>query len=731
MRYVILFITLLHAFNGMATCTLPAPNGLKTTSVASCQVSLKWKKVNAASEYVLQYKPSAAADWITVNGIGNVTTYNLAGLSASTSYDIRIASVCSSSETGAFSTPINTGTTACSVPVDLAVTGISATAATANWQPVCGENKFSVRYRIKGTSAWTTVGNVSAESYQLEGLMPSTIYQVRVRAKCGSQPSEYSAVVEFSTLAAGAPSRKNVLLVIIDDARFDTYQANGGPPFFNDINISRVSDEGVNFKLSFPAQSQCAPSRASITSGLYPHLHGVTDNPTQADSDTILQVTLPQILQDHGYYTGLIGKYHVSKHPQPGFDFWMEVHGSDYTDTKYNINGTTITIPGHSTDVVSDSAIGFFQKVPQDKPFYLWLAYAAPHTPQVPRPEDNGLFDGEVMPEPASPAKYTENYPGIIYNCHTANNPDGLDDYWRGYFELLNGVEETLGNVFDELTNMGLMDSTLIIFMSDNGYMIGEHKLFEKQMAYEESIKVPLFMRYPGLIPAGTEVTDNLAMNIDIAPTILDFAGITDTFGMQGVSLLKMMNNEVERKEMMYEFFNKDCVPDIRAVRSLDYKYVSYNCNQVTEELFDLVNDSLETTNLVNEPEFATVLQQYRDKLTFWRNYYQDYSWDSLYTCSLTNPQKLSGEPGNPISLLSVYPNPSSDALSIHFISEEEAPVTIRIMNSMGFMVYENQHQQAVTTCFENLDADQFPAGTYVVMVQQGDHVYRQSFVRQ
>lgn len=731
MRYILPLFFFFYSFQSYATCTLPAPNGLKTTAIASCQLSVKWKNVNGAIAYHLQYKSSTAVNWIPLNAIGNVTAYTITGLSPNTSYDVKVVAVCASNEEGSFSSVLTVVTSACSTPINLAVEGITASAATVNWTALCGATNFTLRYRKTGTTAWTTLSNILSPTYQLTNLLPATAYQVRVRAKCGSKPSEYSAIVPFSTLQLAVPSRKNVLLVIIDDARFDSYAATGAPSWFHDTSMSRIANEGVNFSLSFPAQSQCAPSRASITSGLYPHLHGVTDNPTQANSDTITQITLPQILHDNGYYTGLIGKYHVSKHPQPGYDYWMEMHGNDYTDTKYNLNGTTVTIPGHATDVVADSAIGFLKKVPANKPFYLWLAFAAPHTPQVPRPQDNGIFDNEIMPAPLSPAKYTQNYPGFLYNCHNATNAAGLADYYEGYFELLYGVEVRLGNIFQELTNEGLMDSTLIIFMSDNGYIIGEHQLFEKQMSYEESIKIPIFMRYPGLITAGTEINNNLAMNIDIAPTILDFAGITDTFGMQGVSLLKMMNNGVQRKEMLYEFFNKDCVPDIRAVRSLGYKYVIYNCSQITEELFDLNGDPLETTNLVNTPAYATILQQYRDKLTYWRNYYQDFTWDSLYVCSLSNPQRLTHAEGTPLTLLTTYPNPASLEVMIHFISSATAPASLRVVNTLGITVYEKMFPEPESELSIMMPVNSLPSGNYHVIMQQGNKMYSETFSRQ
>ncbi len=731
MKYILPLIILCCSYQSFASCTLPAPNGFKTTDVASCQLSVKWKKVNGAVAYHLQYKPIAAGNWIPLNAIGNVTAYTITGLAASTAYDVKVVAVCASNEEGAFSPVVSAVTTACSTPTNLAVSGITSATATVSWSALCGATNFTLRYRKTGTSAWITLPGISSVTYQLTGLLPATDYQVRVRAKCGSKPSDYSAIVDFTTQSLSVPSRKNVLLVIIDDARFDSYAVTGAPTWFHDTSMSKIANEGVSFSLSFPAQSQCAPSRASITSGLYPHLHGVTDNPTQANSDTITQITLPQILHDNGYYTGLIGKYHVSKHPQPGYDYWMEMHGNDYTDTKYNLNGTTVTIPGHATDVVADSAIGFLKKVPADKPFYLWLAFAAPHTPQVPRPQDDGIFNNETMPVPLSPAKYTQNYPAFLYNCHNASNAAGLADYYEGYFELLYGVEVRLGNIFQELANEGLMDSTLIIFMSDNGYMIGEHQLFEKQLSYEESIKIPIFMRYPGLISAGTEINDNLAMNIDIAPTILDFAGITDTFGMQGVSLLKMMNNTVQRKEMLYEFFNKDCVPDIRAVRSLDFKYVKYNCSQITEELYDLNGDPLETTNLVNTPAYASVLQQYRDKLTFWRNYYQDFTWDSLYICSLTNPQRLTHTQGTPLTLLTAFPNPANSEIMIHFISSESAPVTLRVINTLGITVDEQLLSEPESELFITLPVDKLPSGNYHVVVQQGDNAYSTAFQRQ
>jgi N-acetylglucosamine-6-sulfatase len=725
--FTFVFFLLSFTPGANATCTLPAPLNLKAINKASCQFTLKWKAVNGATNYTIQYKVSSASDWITVSNIGTVTSYILSGLFPLTAYDTKVAAVCSNGENGAFSSPITTTTLSCSVPAGLSTAAITSSSVQVTWSVPCGESTFKLSYRKTGTATWTMVNNIPAATYLLGGLEPATSYDVKVKSKCGSSFSAFSPVTTFTTApSSGPPSRKNVLLVIIDDARFDTYAATGGPSFFNDVNISRVANEGVSFELGFPVMSQCAPSRASIVTGLYPHIHGVTTNPPTSVSDTITEITLPQILQSNGYYTGLIGKYHISKNPQPGYDYWMEVHNNDYTNTKYNLNGVNKTINGHQTDVITDSAIGFLHKVPQDKPFFLWFAYKAPHTPLVPRPEDEGVYDDEVMPSPDNFEKYTENYPAFIYNCHASYDSTGISDFYKGYFELLKGVDETLGEVFNELETMGLMDSTLIIFMSDNGYLLGEHYMLEKQVAYEESIHIPIFMRYPDLIDPAKKVKKQIATNIDIAPTILDFAGIPDTFGMQGVSLLQLMNKEVTRKEMMYEFFNDDCLPDIRAIRSLDYKYVQYNCSDVTEELFNLTADPEENSNLVNDEAYSAILQEYRDKLTFWRNYYQDFTWDSLYTCSLTNPQRLIHGSQEPLVLLNVFPNPAADAVTVHFMSSEGKPVSIRLYDILGNSVYSSSALETADDFSLVISLAGFPAGNYFLVVEQGSTIYRQ-----
>jgi N-acetylglucosamine-6-sulfatase len=665
-----------------------------------------------------------------VNIGGFATTFTVTGLQPETSYQVKIASVCANGDEGTYTPALTVKTVKCTTPINVQANTISANSAAISWAAVCDEESFAIYYRESGASGWIIIPNINTSQYALTGLLPNTLYQLKVTAKCTSK-SPFSSPIFFTTLASASSSTgKNVLLIILDDARFDTYMANGGPSFFLDSNISRIATEGANFKQSFAALSLCAPSRASIVTGLYPHIHGVTYNPpTDVPIDTITAITLPEILQDHGYYTGLVGKWHVSKHPQPGYDYWLETHHNTYMNSQYNFNGVTKNIPGHSTNVLSDSAIGFLHKVPSGKPFFLWLAYSAPHTPFVPRPQDDGLFNDETMPFPDNFEPYSENYPEFLYDCHGKDGADFIIDFYEGYYELLNGVNETMGKILDELTNMDLIDSTLIIFMSDNGYLIGEHQLLEKELVYEESIRIPIFMRYPALIPAGTKVQNQLAMNIDIAPTILDFAGINNSFGMQGISLLKMLAHTVGRKELLYEFFNKDCVPDIRSVRSLEYKYIKYNCSDLTEEFFNLSDDPEENINQINNPDYASLIQQYRNKLIYLRNFYQDSLWDSVYQCSLSNPQRLIDEESDHTAFMDVYPSPAANSCTIHFISSEEAATSLHIVDALGNTVYAENAEGVVTEFIKTITTANLPSGPYVAVVQHGDKTFRHMFI--
>lgn len=727
--FAFIILLLLSATAAVCQCTLPAPTGLKSKNIQSCQFGLKWKIVPSALDYAIQYKKSEDTNWITISSTGNANAYTLESLEAATSYDARVAGICGTMETGSFTATQTISTLICSEPTGVAAGEITSSSARISWSVICDAPKFSVRFRQAGTSEWATVKNIKSTSFILGGLNSGTAYEVKAESKCEDGDSEYSPSIFFTTLSSKVG--KNILLVIVDDARFDTYQANGGPSFFNDQHISGIAEQGANFTQAFAASSMCAPSRGSIMTGLYPHLHGITDNPLNNVNLTISNVTFPQVLHDHGYFTGLIGKYHISSLPQPGFDYWMEGHTKNHFNAKFNVNGSPQIIPGHITDAVTDSAIAFLSKVPDGKPFFLWLGYRAPHEPPVPRIEEEGIFDTVAMPFPDNFYRYEADIPEFSYKCHSYGDTVSITDYYRGYFELLQGVETRLGDVIDTLTESGLLDSTLIIFMSDNGYMLGEHLLREKRLPYEESIRIPLFMRYPPKIPAGTVVSDQIALNIDIASTLLDLAEINDTFGFQGVSLLDMINHEAERDQMLYQFYNKECVPDLRGVRDFEYKYVTYHCTETTEELFDLMNDPKENLNLISNPEYAAVAEEYRDRLAFMRASLQDFSWDSLYECSLTNPERIQHGGMPTTALLNCFPNPASDGMIIHYLSEINDIGSVRIVNAYGAQVYSESMHEPFDKFLLPIDISHWPAGNYFVHFTHGSYHYSHSFTVQ
>ncbi len=729
MKYFLICIacSLFSLQSASATCTLVAPADLKAKNIASCQITAKWKKVTNAADYTIQYRKSGAVTWTIISSTGNTESYLLQALDASTTYEMKIAAVCASGETGMFSNPVTFTTLICTAPADLTASNITSSTAAISWSVICSASKFTLRYRIAGTVEWFGIKSIQETNYVMVGLQPNTTYEIKVESKCKNGDSDYSSSIFFTTLSAN--TARNILLIIVDDARYDSYAANGGPSFFNDVNFSRIAMEGVNFTQAFATLSMCAPSRGTIITGLYPHMHGITDNTPPNVNETLSNITFPEILHDHGYYTGLIGKYHISTLPQPGFDYWMEGHTNKNVDAKFNVNGIAQSIPGHITDVVTDSALRFLDAVPDGQPFFLWLGYRAPHTPQIPRTEEEGIFDNFDMPFPENYYRYETNVPEFNYQCHTYGDSAFIEDYYRGYYELLKGVEIRLGDIFNALTEKGLMDSTLIIFMSDNGYMLGEHWLMEKQLPYEESVRIPIFMRYPPTIEGGSIISDQLVLNLDIAPTLLDFAGITDTFGFQGLSLLDILNGSATRDQMLYEFINKSCVPDLRSVRTSDYKYTMYNCTETTEELFDLVNDPQENVNLIDNPAYSLVLQEYRDRLVYLRNFYQDFSWDSLYECSLTNPERLvSGEQGKP-ALLSTFPNPASGEIMVHFLSAEKKSGNLQFINAYGAVVWSASINEPFDSYLAPVNISHLPAGNYLVLLTHGNTSYSHVFM--
>jgi len=479
----------------------------------------------------------------------------------------------------------------------------------------------------------------------------------------------------FAAKATTGAGRPNILVIVVDDLRAKALGASGHP-FLKSPNIDRLANEGLIFSNAFVTHSLCSPSRATLLTGLYSHKHRVVDNNTSLDPGL---PAVPKILQAAGYETGLIGKWHmgnVEAQPQPGFDRWVSFSGQGvYTDPLLNIDGQDIQTTGHITDILTDYALEFLGRDRQ-KPFFLVLSHKATHEPFTPQKKFQEIYANANFTFPPTWGENLSGKPSYLQHHLFAGD---LKLRTRLYYECLAGVDESVGKVLAKLQQKNILDETLVIFTSDNGFFLGEHNLWDKRLAYEESIRIPLLVRYPKWFAAGSNV-DVFALNLDIAPTIIEAAGLKEAFNMQGFSLRKLAYREVERNCFLYEYFVLFAYPNtpaIRAIRTRDYKYiVSLNVNE-TGELYNLSNDPLETRNLINDQAFSRVLQRLRFQLDSLRFATGDTSVDTA----------VDGQTGgNPLQfeLYQNFPNPFNPATTIRYALRKTGPVRLEIFDTNG-----------------------------------------------
>ena len=367
------------------------------------------------------------------------------------------------------------------------------------------------------------------------------------------------------TRVAGATPR-NVIFVLVDDLRFD---AAGfmGHPWLETPHLDALAKRGVHMRNAFVTTALCSPSRASILTGHYAHRHRVVDNTTPVPAGLTY---FPQYLQRAGYDTAFIGKWHMgaeSDAPQPGFDRWVSFRGQGtYLPSKngLNVDGRPVPQRGYITDELTDYAIDWLQQRRADRPFFLYLSHKAVHSDFVPAERHRGRYANRPFTPPASMADTPANYEGKpMWVRNQRNSWHGVDfpyhstldiaDYYRRYAETLLAVDESMGRIESLLRERGLLESTIVMFMGDNGFAFGEHGLIDKRTAYEESMRVPLVMA-GGRLPAAHSV-DAVVANIDIAPTILEAAGLAPP-AMDGRSFLALARSESPpwRDTLLYQY---------------------------------------------------------------------------------------------------------------------------------------------------------------------------------
>jgi arylsulfatase A-like enzyme len=458
------------------------------------------------------------------------------------------------------------------------------------------------------------------------------------------------AVIALLSAAAGA-QRPNIVFIMSDDHAAHAISAYGSR-VNRTPNIDRLAREGAILTNVFATNSICTPSRAAILTGQYSHLNGVTVF-NRFDSE---KLTVATLLQQSGYYTGMVGKWHLGSDPV-GFDFWKILPGQGvYTNPIfYTAQSETTYTARYVTDVTADIGIEFIKNRPRGRPFFLMLHNKAPHRPWEPDDAHRLAFADKWIPEPPTLNDHYESRTDALHENEQrvakdlthrdlkippppelsgpalakwmSTKPDTVvvtrngervtltgealarwkyQRYMQDYLATVQSVDDNVGRVLDYLDRAGLARNTIVIYTSDQGFFLGDHGLFDKRFMYEESLRMPFLVRWPAAIKAGSRL-DAMALNIDFAPTFLEAAGLPVHAQMQGRSLLPVLRGRTPadwRTSMYYRYYHDPGDHNTRAhygVRTTTHKLI-YFWKKDQWELFDLVNDPLEMHNLYGQP---------------------------------------------------------------------------------------------------------------------------------
>lgn len=439
----------------------------------------------------------------------------------------------------------------------------------------------------------------------------------------------FSAGFVTNPANAAEPSRPNIVFILVDDIRFDAFSCMGNP-VAKTPNIDRIANEGALFKNFFVSIPLCSPSRGSFLTGQYAHRHGIIDNADHSELSHKL-VTFPKLLHDAGYETAFVGKWHMGSDDtaRPGMDHWLSFKGQGvYTDPVLNIDGERKQVPGYITDILNSNAVAFINK-PHDKPFLLYLGHKATHGPFTPPERYKNLYADAEIPFPKSIHDDNHDKPVLLATEPMRPKAKQKGPGWQGpqagakaQLRCLAAIDDGVRDILAALEKTGQLDNTMIVFTSDNGYFWGEHGLADKRWAYEESIRDPLFIRYPKLIKPGTKY-DQMVMNIDIAPTFLQLGGASIPKDVQGMSLLPLLKDKTAkwRKSALFEYFVDPPYPRFpawKAARTSDWVYIRYENRKDMDELFDLKKDPLQMHNLIHDAHSSKdlkTMQRELDKL--------------------------------------------------------------------------------------------------------------------
>ncbi len=472
-----------------------------------------------------------------------------------------------------------------------------------------------------------------------------TTHQLQRRSFLKSASTVIAGLPFIHTLshAQREPSQKprNIILILSDDHRYDFMSfMKESPAFLETPTMDRMAKQGAHLANAFVSTSLCSPSRASILTGQYMHNHHIVDNQRPAPEGTVF---FPQYLQQNGYQTAFVGKWHMGHDhdkPRPGFDHWVSFKGQGtYFDPTLNINGDRSNFQGYTTDILTDQALSWLQNDRNDEqPFFLYLSFKAVHYPFLPAPRHQGRYKDEEVERPETMANTERNYqtqPHWVrerrYSIHGIDHMEtgqydndpvpSFDNLYKQFCETVHGLDENIGRVIDYLDKTGLSENSLVLYMGDNGFALGEHGFYDKRDAFEESIRIPMLAYAPGMIEAGQTITP-MVQNIDIAPTLLQAAGVNIPKDppMDGRSFLPLLQGESIpwRDHILYEYhweWNFPATPTLFAIRDERYKYIYYHGVWDHDGFYDLQTDPLERHNVINVPTYREKIEAMRSQL--------------------------------------------------------------------------------------------------------------------
>lgn len=472
----------------------------------------------------------------------------------------------------------------------------------------------------------------------------------------------------------------NIIFIMSDDHTTNAISAYGG--LFKDIaptpNIDRLAKEGALFTNTFCTNAICGPSRAAILTGKYSHLNGFYKN-EGGDPFDGSQLTFPKLLKEAGYTTALVGKWHLWSEPT-GFDYFKYhiLNGEQgvYWNPTYNENGKETQEMGYATNLAGDFALDWLDSIrDKSKPFCLLYQFKAPHRPWRPDSIYVDLFSDKEMPYPAT---FNDEYKGREKTAGQAmmtiknhlnrrdlkmNPPEGLKGYelnkwervgdngeyvspsdtlvgenlkrWKyqryikDYLACIRSVDDNIGRVLDFLENNGLTENTVIVYTGDQGFFLGEHGWYDKRFMYEESLRMPLIIKYPREVKAG-KILSETTLNVDFAPSLLEFAGIKKPFEMQGESFVPILRGEKAenwRTSMYYHYYEYPKWHNVQphyGIRIDRYKLIHFYYDVDIWEFYDLKEDPNELTNLYNNPEYNYLIANLKKELKNQQKKYND-----------------------------------------------------------------------------------------------------------